>query len=232
MSKSIFFWIAASMALSGASAQSPSQKRSDQLNAAQAAANQDSGAQRKEMVDKALMQAQPAKINIVPNKTGIGAIDPEAIAKQYSQIKSAAPEKRDDDTNELMVFVSLSMPKGSLEKAARDTRKAGASLIMRGVSKGVGPGRWVQSMAALEPLTKNGGEVSLHPDLFERYGIKRVPAIVVAAEPSAGCSEDACRDFAVIYGDVSLSYALERLTDRNDAIGAISRQRLSKLEQR
>lgn len=232
MTKSIYFWIAASMALSGACAQTPSQKRSDQLNAAQAAANQDSSVQRKEVVDKALMQAQPAKINIAPNKTGVGVIDPEAIAKQYSQIKSAAPEKRDDDTNELMVFVSLSMPKGSLEKAARDTRKAGASFIMRGVSKGVGPGRWVQSMAALEPLTKNGGEVSLHPDLFERYGIKRVPAIVVAAEPSAGCSEDACRDFAVIYGDVSLAYALERLTDRTDVIGAISRQRLSKLEQR
>ena len=232
MNKSIYFWIAASMALSGAWAQTSSQKRSDQLNAAQAAANQDSGVQRKEMVDKALMQAQPAKINIEPSKTGVGVIDPEAIAKKYSQIKSAAPEKRDDDTNELMVFVSLSMPKGSLERAARDTRKAGASLIMRGVSKGVGPGRWVQSMAALEPLTKNGGEVSLHPDLFERYGIKRVPAIVVSAEPNAGCSEDACRDFAVIYGDVSLSYALERLTDRNDAIGAISRQRLSKLEQR
>jgi conjugal transfer pilus assembly protein TrbC len=184
------------------------------------------------MVDKALQQAAPAKINIIPNKAGSGVVDPEAIAKKYSQIKSAAPEKRDDDTNELMVFVSLSMPKGSLERAARDSRKAGASLIMRGVSKGVGPGRWVQSMAALEPLTQNGGEVSLHPDLFERYGIKRVPAIVVAAEPNAGCAEDACRQFAVIYGDVSLAYALERLTDRTDVIGAISRQRLTKLEKR
>lgn len=232
MKKPIYLLITTVVAMSSVAAQTPQQKRQEQLQAAQTAADQDSGAQRKDMVDKALMQASPAKINIVPSKTGVGVIDPEAIAKQYSQIKSSAPEKRDEDTNELMVFVSLSMPKGSLERAARDTRKAGASLIMRGVSKGVGPGRWVQSMAALEPLTKNGGEVSLHPDLFERYSIKRVPAIVVAAEPSAGCSEDACREYAVIYGDVSLSYALERLTDRTDVIGAISRQRLSKLEQR
>lgn len=220
------------MALSGACSQTLSQKRSDQLNAAQAAADQDSGAQRKEMVDKAQMQAQPAKINIAPSKTGVGVIDPEAIARQYSQIKSAPTDSREADSNELMVFVSMSMPTGSLERVARDSRKAGASLIMRGVSKGVGPGRWVQSMAALEPLTKNGGEVSLHPDLFESYGIRRVPAIVVAADPSAGCSDDACRAFAVIYGDVSLAYALERLADRKDVIGSISRQRLSKLEQR
>lgn len=232
MEKSIYMLIAAAVAMCNVSAQTPTQKRQDQLQAAQATADQDSGAQRKDMVEKALLQASPAKINIVPSKTGVGVIDPEAIAKQYSQIKSNAPEKRDEETNELMVFVSLSMPQGSLERAARDTRKAGASLIMRGVSEGVGPGRWVQSMAALEPLTKNGGEVSLHPDLFERYGIKRVPAVVVAAEPSAGCSEDACREYAVVYGDVSLAYALERLTDRTDVIGAISRQRLTKLEQR
>ena len=219
-------------ASSQSSPQSIKQTRHDQLQAAQAAADQDLGEKRKETVDKALQQAAPTTINIIPNKAGSGVVDPEAIAKQYSQIKSAAPEKRDDDTNELLVFVSLSMPKGSLERAARDSRKAGASLIMRGVSKGVGPGRWVQSMAALEPLTQNGAEVSLHPDLFERYGIKRVPAIVVAAEPSAGCAEDACREFAVIYGDVSLAYALERLTERTDVIGAISRQRLTKLEKR
>lgn len=232
MTKSIFTWLTAGLCFSGAFAQTPLPSRNEQLNAAQAAAAQDSGVQRKEMVDKAQMQAQPAKINIAPSKTGVGVIDPEAIARQYSQIKSAPTDSRDGDTNELMVFVSLSMPTGSLERVARDSRKTGATLIMRGVSKGVGPGRWVQSMAALEPLTKNGGEVSLHPDLFERYGIRRVPAIVVAADPSAGCSDDACRAFAVIYGDVSLAYALERLADRKDVIGSISRQRLSKLEQR
>lgn len=212
--------------------QSTKQTRQDQLQAAQVAADQDLGIRRKEMVDKAQQQAAPAKINITPNTAINGVVDPDAIAKKYSKIKSAAPEKRDEDMNELMVFVSLSMPKASLENVARDSRKAGASMIMRGVSKGVGPGRWVQSMAALEPLTQNGGEVSLHPDLFERYGIKRVPAIVVAAEPNAGCTEDACREFAVIYGDVSLAYALERLTDRTDLIGSIARQRLVKLEKR
>lgn len=205
--------------------------RMDQLNAATAAAQQDNGGLRRDTLDRALQQATPARINIpASGKSSPATIDPEAIARQYAQIKNQAPGKRDEDTNEVMVFVSLSMPKGSLERAARDTRKAGAAILMRGVSKGVGPGRWVQSMAALEPLTKNGGEVSLAPDLFERYGIKRVPAVVVAADPASGCVEDACREYAVIYGDVSLAYALDRLTDRQDSVGAIARRRLAKLE--
>ena len=227
---SIQIVVAMGIALS-AQAQPSNQKRLDQLNAAQAASAQDTTAQRQALMDRAAQQATPAKINLAPaTKSSTGVIDPEAIAKQYAQVQHPTPTKRDEDTNEVMVFVSLSMPKGSLERVARDTRKSGAAIVMRGVSKGVGPGRWVQSMAALEPLTKNGGEVSLAPDLFERYGIKRVPAVVIASDPVAGCTEDACREYAVIYGDVSLGYALERLTDRNDAIGSIARQRLAKLE--
>lgn len=225
--------LAASLVSPSLHAQSTSYKRVEQINAAQAAAAQDTAEERKGVMDRAAALATPGKINIAPaTKASVGVIDPEAIAKQYAQVQHQAPGKRDEDTNEVMVFVSLSMPKASLERASRDTRKAGAALVMRGVTKGVGPGRWAQSMAALEPITKNGGEVSLHPDLFERYGIKRVPAVVVATEPTAGCSEDSCREYAVIYGDVSLSYSLDRLTDRTDAIGAIARQRLAKLEKR
>lgn len=226
------FFIALFIAISlSVQAQPSNQKRLEQLDAAQAAATGVATTQPKDLMDRAAQQARPAKINIAPAlKSDVGMIDPEAIAKQYAQIQHEAPIKQDEDTNEVMVFVSLSMPKGSLERVARDTRKAGASIVMRGVSKGVGPGRWAQSMAALEPLTKSGGEVSLAPDLFERYGIKRVPAIVIASDPVAGCTQDACREYAVIYGDVSLGYAFERLTDRNDAIGSIARKRLAKLE--
>jgi conjugal transfer pilus assembly protein TrbC len=214
-------------------AQPTNYKRVEQINAAQAASARDTAEQRKELMGRAAALATPGKINISPaTKANVGVIDPEAIAKQYAQVQHQAPGKRDEDKNEVMVFVSLSMPKASLERASRDTRKAGAALVMRGVTRGVGPGRWAQSMAALEPITKNGGEVSLHPDLFERYGIKRVPAVVVATEPTGGCSEDSCREYAVVYGDVTLSYSLDRLTDRTDAIGAIARQRLAKLEQR
>lgn len=214
-------------------AQPTAAKRAETIRDAQASADQDSGAKRKELIDRAMQNATPAKINIPSSdKPSVGVIDPEAIARQYSQIKAPPLDKREDEANELMVFVSLSMPKASLERAALDSKKASSSIIMRGVSKGVGPGKWIQSMTALEPITNTGTAVSLDPDLFERYGIKRVPAVVVAADPKAGCSQDACREFAVVYGDVTLAYALERLTERKDAIGAIARERLAKLEKR
>ena len=184
--------------------------------------------QRKALVDKAASRAQPSTLRLPDAQKGAITIDPEKIARQYSEIR--APEKRDKEANELMVFVSTSMPTGSLEKVAAQSRQAAAMIVMRGASKGVGPGKWVASVAAMRPLTDKGGAVLLYPELFERYGIKKVPAIVVAPEAQAGCDEDACREFAVVYGDVSLDYALERLADRKDSIGAIARSRLSKLK--
>lgn len=196
-----------------------------------AASSADTTAQRKSMMDQAARQAQPAKINIPNAKPAApNTIDPEKIARQFTDIKT--PEKREEESNELMVFVSTSMPKGSLERAARDSRRAKAMMVMRGASKGVGPGRWAQSIADMKPMTDNGGEVSLHPDLFERYGIKKVPAMVIAPEAQAGCDDDACREFAVIYGDVTLDYALEQFVLRRDSIGAIARARLAKLNGR
>lgn len=194
-----------------------------------AARSQDTNGQRKALIDQAAKQAQPAKVQIPDSAPSKVKIDPEKIARQYSEIRG--PEKQEKESNEVMVFVSTSMPKGSLEKAGRDSRVTASMVVMRGASKGVGPGKWIASVEAMKPLTDNGGEVFLHPDLFVRYGITKVPAVVVAPEAQAGCDEDACREFAVVYGDVSLAYALERLADRKDTIGSIARARLQKLKQ-
>lgn len=210
---------------------SSAQARRSQIDAAAARAEADTLAERRGVLDKAAGQAHPAKINLPASVAPqAGLIDPEKIARQYSEIK--APEKREEETNELMVFVSMSMPKGSLERAAVDTRTSGGMLVMRGASRGVGPGKWTASLADLKPMTDKGGEVFMHPDLFERYGIKKVPAMVIAPDAQAGCTDDACREFAVIYGDVSLDYALEQLTDRKDTIGSIARARLARIEKK
>lgn len=193
-----------------------------------AQAAKDDPATRKDLVDQAMRQAAPGKINIPDQKTPAAIIDPAKIARQYSQMKS--PERREAETNELMVFVSTSMPTGSLERVARDSRKVSGMIVMRGASKGVGPGKWVASIQDMKPLTDNGGQVQLHPDLFERYAITKVPALVIAPDAEAGCTEDACREFAVVYGDVSLEFGLQRLADRKDTIGAIARSYLVRLK--
>jgi type-F conjugative transfer system pilin assembly protein TrbC len=210
------------------------QARRQRVDAAAIKAEQDSHAQRNSAMDQAARAAQPARVYIPDSPaapaTPAGVVDPDRIARQFSDIKG--PEKREEETNELILFVSLSMPTGSLERAARDVKKTSGMLVMRGASRGVGPGKWVESIADMKPMTDNGGEVFLHPDMFDRYNIKKVPALVIAPDAQAGCTEDACREFAVIYGDVSLEYALDQLTERKDSIGRIARERLALLGKR
>lgn len=207
------------------------QGRRQRIDAAASKAEQESLAKRQSALDQAARSAQPSRI-VIPDSPAApaGIVDPDRIARQFSDIKG--PEKREEETNELILFVSLSMPTGSLERAARDVRKTSGMLVMRGASQGVGPGKWEKSIADMKPMTDNGGEVFLHPDMFDRYAIKKVPALVIAPDAQAGCTEDACREFAVIYGDVSLEYALEQLTDRKDTIGRIARERLAMLGKR
>jgi conjugal transfer pilus assembly protein TrbC len=188
--------------------------------------------QRVELLDKAERQMQPGrKLDIQPAtpptiSTKDTIIDPEKIARQFNQINT---KPKEEDTNEVMIFVSTSMPKGSLQRIARDAKTTNSLIAIRGASQGVGPGLWVKSVADLKPMTDLGVEVQYHPDLFDRYAIKRVPAVVVAPEPVAGCTEDACRPYAVLYGDVTLDYALERLANRKDGIGTVARERLKKM---
>lgn len=192
---------------------------------------QPTDARRAELLNQALRQAKSAK-TLVPElssgATNTTKIDPEKIARQYSEIRN--PGNMEKESYELMIFVSTSMPEGSLARVGRDSRLMGAAVVMRGASKGVGPTKWRASIDAIKPLTDNGGEVLLHPDLFTRYGITKVPAVVVAPEAQAGCADDACRDFAVVYGDVTLAYALERLAERRDKVGAIAESRLKKIK--
>lgn len=207
------------------------QARRQHIDAAASQAEQDSLAQRDLAMDQAARAAQPSRIHIPDSPAAPkGVVDPDRIARQFSDIKG--PEKREEETNELILFVSLSMPTGNLERAARDVKKTSGMLVMRGASRGVGPGKWVESIADMKPMTDNGGEVYLHPDMFDRYNIKKVPALVIAPDAQAGCTEDACREFAVIYGDVSLEYALDQLTERKDSIGRIARERLALLGKR
>jgi conjugal transfer pilus assembly protein TrbC len=234
--RKIIWQCAFAVVISGSSAVGISQtsvgKRQDVLREAHTNSAKDTTQLRKDLVDRASQDMSPATINIpgAGSMPSPSMIDPAAIARQYAQIKAQPIGKKDDETTDVLIFASLSMPKASLERMAADSKRAGSMVIMRGVAKGVGPGKWVHSVAALEPITRQGVAVSLDPDLFERYSIKRVPAVVVATEPKGGCSEDACREYAVVYGDVSLAYALGKLSERTDPIGVIARDKLAKLE--
>lgn len=137
------------------------------------------------------------------------------------------------------VLVSFSMPQASLERLARDAKDAGVPLVFRGVpqtkesSDPKLPLLNPQSLAAFQSLIDSGADVQLNPELFSEFNIRQVPALIIKEEASA--SSDGCIQNAkavIVPGDVTLGYALDRLTDRKDSIGETARSLRVKLGNR
>ena len=156
-----------------------------------------------------------------------GAVDIEQLARMYSDMK-AQPDS--EDTPNLIVFVSLSMPEASLIRIGQQAAKARAVVAVRGLRYGFGKGAMDKSVKALEPLIKTGADVQVHPELFQRYNIQSVPTVVVASDADRGCAQDACASkSAAIRGDASLDYILDRIAARPDVVGSIAKERLKLL---
>ena len=137
------------------------------------------------------------------------------------------------------VLVSFSMPEASLERLARDAKDAGVPLVLRGVPETKGPSDSKlpllnpQSLSAFQPLIESGADVQLNPELFSEFNIRQVPALIIKEESSA--SADGCvqgTKAVIVPGDVTLGYALDRLTDRKDSVGEVARTLRDKLGNR
>lgn len=137
------------------------------------------------------------------------------------------------------VLVSFSMPEASLERLARDAKDAGVPLVFRGVPETKGPSDSKlpllnpQSLSAFQPLIESGADVQLNPELFSEFNIRQIPALIIKEESSA--SADGCvqgTKAVIVPGDVTLGYALDRLTDRKDSVGEVARTLRDKLGNR
>lgn len=162
----------------------------------------------------------------------------EASSELSQQMRDpeAAPQK---SLPQAFVLVSFSMPQASLELLARDAKDAGVPLVFRGVSETAGPSDSKlpllnpQSLAAFQPLIDSGADVQLNPELFSEFNVRQVPALIIREESSA--SSDGCiqsSKVVIVPGDVTLGYALDRLTDRKDSIGDAARALRAKLGNR
>ncbi|MEW5781795.1 MAG: type-F conjugative transfer system pilin assembly protein TrbC [Pseudomonadota bacterium] len=166
------------------------------------------------------------KIEAIP-KPAAPASDIASIAEKYKRLEQAAiPQNGQPD---LLVMVSLSMPKEALERTVQRAERAGATLVFRGL-KG-------------DSMTKMGEEVqkiiggrnvsvAIHPPAFQQFSVTRVPAIVIA-RPEAGnvlgngCSKP--ETFVKVSGDVSLDYALDYIERKSPAWAAVARHFRSKI---
>ena len=168
----------------------------------------------------------------MPKLNGSEGFDPEALAEKYRTMKDAA-SKAAKDSNELMVFVSLSMPAASLKRIGEQAKKAGAIVVFRGLKYGLRKGAWADSMNAIKPIADTGADVQINPELFERFHVQVVPTLIVASSAPEGCQGNQCEAGSVaVVGDVSMDYALETLAPRKDAIGRIAREREARIKGR
>lgn len=141
---------------------------------------------------------------------------------------NSAPEEEQGPKlagNQLVMFVSSSMPLNTLRNYARDLSKVGGVMVMRGTVGGI------SKMQETINLTRNvlvanptcegakckmwGTEMLIDPMLFRLYDIKRVPALIYQPDMhiQSYCDglENATKASAVVYGDGSVRRLLERM---------------------
>ncbi|HDS3501257.1 TPA: conjugal transfer protein TrbC [Enterobacter cloacae] len=161
----------------------------------------------------------------------------EAFREKQNAVKSqvlgasglnSAPEEEQGPKlagNQLVMFVSSSMPLSTLRNYARDLSKVGGVMVMRGTVGGI------SKMGETISLTRNvlvanptcegakckmwGTEMLIDPMLFRLYGINKVPALIYQPDMhiQSYCDglENATKASAVVYGDASVRGLLERM---------------------
>lgn len=127
-------------------------------------------------------------------KTGLNAeevrkmkgIDPLTLANKYQ----AAGVGQGPAKQELMVFISTSMPTKALVMLGQQAKATGAILVMRGMVAPLGTkGAMQKTMEALQPVGATGAQIQIDPEAFTRYNVKAVPTFVIASKDE-GCSSD------------------------------------------
>lgn len=132
---------------------------------------------------------------------------------------------------DILIFVSFSMPKQSLEAILRDAKKIHATVVIRGLINN----SFQSTMLRIAELVKtSGGDgMVLNPIWFKRFAIKQVPSVVVVPEGSICFTQDTCsedRDYDRITGDIPLSAALKMIRDKGNVTQLIAESALNQLQ--
>jgi conjugal transfer pilus assembly protein TrbC len=171
-------------------------------------------------------QPTPEVPRIQSNPLAPGTIDIAGMARQGAVLSSQPPPP--ENPSALRIFITLDMPRGSLQRLVDQAARSGAVLVMRGLK--------AQSLratlAAVSELieTRRVAWV-IDPDAFTRFRVASAPTFVLtladeapttAATASADASPPQCGNgcamptaFVSVAGDVSLDYALEAILRRS-----------------
>ena len=156
---------------------------------------------------------QPPRVN--PRSE---AIDIEAIARSNLRLQgtSAAPGS---PTTPLRIFITLEMPRPSLQLLSDQAARSGAVLVLRGLK-----GQSMRQTIAVVGELIGERQVAwvIDPEAFTRFAVRQAPTFVLAlndvtgADTQGGCSSGCATpaSFVSVSGDVSIDYALEAILRR------------------
>jgi len=135
----------------------------------------------------------------------------------------------------LMVFVTLQMPRGSLQRLVDQAERSRATLVLRGL-KGSSMKDTLAEVADL--IGKRKVAWMIDPESFKRYGVTLAPTFVLVSpqtETGVGCAAGQCGAapvFSKVVGDVSTSFALQTIERGDPAFKAQAMAYRSRLEAR
>jgi len=139
----------------------------------------------------------------------------------------SAPGK---DEPELMVFISFSLPKETLQRIVSQAEKSGAVLVLRGL-KGNSLTRMGEEIAEL--VGARNVTAIIHPPAFKQFKVRQVPALVLARSGQASkIGEDGCApgsSFIRVDGDVTQDYALDLIERQAPVWAEVARRYAARL---
>lgn len=142
-------------------------------------------------------------------------------------ISKSAPTDRGP---ELMMFVSFSMSKASLERIVAESERTGAVLVLRGL-KGNSLTRMGEEVAQL--IGKRNVTAIIHPPAFTQFKVSQVPTLVLAnASQATRIGMDGCASpssYVKVDGDVSQGYSLDLIERQAPAWAEVAKRFASKL---
>ena len=153
-------------------------------------------------------------VEALPQPLSRTPIDLEALARGYASQADAMTQAQGLATGPgLLVFVSLSMPRPTLQRLVDQAARAKASIVLRGFANG----SLRDTVAQVQGLIGSRQvAVQIDPLAFDRYAVTRVPTFVLVRDGTrpVACASGSCApadSFLRTSGDVSLDYALEHM---------------------
>jgi conjugal transfer pilus assembly protein TrbC len=159
-------------------------------------------------------RCRPPNVEALPQPLSRTPIDLEALARGYASQADAMTQAQGLATGPgLLVFVSLSMPRPTLQRLVDQAARAKASIVLRGFANG----SLRDTVAQVQGLIGSRQvAVQIDPQAFDRYAVTRVPTFVLVRDGTRpiACASGSCAptdSFLRTSGDVSLDYALEHM---------------------